>query len=247
MSPSKVALVTGASRGIGRSIAVRLARDGFDIVINYLRNEDAARETLEMVRREGRRAWLACADVGDPEEVAAMLRSLDQLSRVDVLVHNAAIGTFKPLLDVRLNQLEALFRVNVYALLWLVKAALPLMEGGGKVIALSSVGAERVVPHYGLVGPSKAALESLVRYLGVDLKPRGISVNAVSSGLIDTDALREAYPEWGKLAARAVEATPERRLGSAEEIASVVSSVCGGNLDWMCGQTLRADGGASLR
>ncbi|WP_394834237.1 SDR family oxidoreductase [Pendulispora rubella] len=246
MSGDKVALVTGASRGIGRSIAVRLARDGFDVVINYLRNEDAAKQTLALVEKEGRRGWVACANVGEPDEVAAMMRSLGHLSRLDVLVHNAAIGTFKPLLDIRPNQIELAFKVNVCALLWLVKGALPLMGPGSKIVALSSVGGSRVVPNYGVVGPSKAALESLIRYLAVDLRPRGITVNAVSGGLVDTDALR-AFPDWEKLAADAVAATPGGRLGGADEIASVVASLASGQLDWMCGQILRADGGATLR
>lgn len=249
MSDGRVALVTGASRGIGQRIALRLARDGFDVVVNYLRDEEAAQKTLELVQREGRRGWVACANMGEPEEILGMMRDLGDRSRVarlDVVVHNAAIGTFKPLLEIRPNQIELAFKVNAFALLWLAKAALPLMGRGGKIVALSSVGGSRVVPHYGIVGPSKAAMESIVRYLAVELKPRGITVNAVSGGLVDTDALR-AFPEWEKLAAQAVAATPEGRLGSADEIASVVASLAGGQLDWVCGQVVRADGGATLR
>ena len=241
-----MALVTGASRGIGRSIAIRLARDGFDVVINYLSNEMAARETLARVEELGRRGWVVGANLAEPEEVLNMVQSLTHLPRLDVVVHNAAIGTFKPLLDVRPNQLELTFRVNVFALLWLVKAALPRMTRGGKVVALSSGGSARVVPHYGLVGPSKAALESLVRYLAVELAPHGITVNAVSGGLVDTDALR-AFPDWQALVAQTVAATPERRLGLPDDIASVVSGLVGDQLDWMRGQVLHADGGASLR
>ncbi len=246
MSDSRVALVTGASRGVGRSIAQRLAADGFDIVINYLRNEEAAKETLELVRKAGRQGWLVCANMGETDEIAQMLRELEHLKRIDVLVHNAAIGTFKPLLEIRPNQIELAFKVNVFGLLWLVKAALPKMGEGGKVIALSSTGGERVIPNYGIVGPSKAAMESLVRYLAVELKPRGITVNTVSGGFIDTDALR-AFPDWEKMVAQSLTQTPGGRLGEPKDLASVVSALASGKLDWMCGQVLLADGGANLR
>jgi enoyl-[acyl-carrier protein] reductase III len=246
VSERKVALVTGASRGVGRSIAVRLAADGFDVVVNYLRNEEAARETAALVRARGREAWTISANVGDVDEIAAMFRELAHVDRIDVLVHNAAIGTFKPLLDIRPNQLELAFRVNVFALLWLAKAALPRMGEGGKIIALSSSGSARVVPYYGIVGPSKAALESMVRYLAAELKPRGITVNAVAGGFVDTDALR-AFPGWEDLARRAVEKTPAGRIGTGDDLARVVGALAGDQLDWICGQVVMADGGAGLR
>ena len=242
----KVALVTGGSRGIGRTIAVRLARDGFDVVVNYLRNEDAAKETVDLVRAEGGQAWAVCANMGEPDDVAAMMREVEHVKKLDVVVHNAAIGTFKPLLDIRPNQIELAFKVNVFGLLWLAKAALPRMSEGGQIIALSSMGSGRVVPHYGIVGPSKAALESMVRYLAAELRPRGINVNTVSGGFIDTDALR-AFPEWEKLVAQSVAMTPGGRIGTGEDLANVVSSLASGQLGWMCGQVLLADGGAGLR
>jgi enoyl-[acyl-carrier protein] reductase III len=242
----KVALVTGGSRGVGRSIAVRLAKEGFDVVVNYLRNEEAAQETVSLVKAAGREAWAICANVGEIDEIATMFREIAHLQKLDVLVHNAAIGTFKPLLEIRPNQLELAFRVNAFALLWLAKAALPMMGEGGKIISLSSTGSTRVVPHYGIVGPSKAALESLTRYLAVELKPRGITVNTVSGGFIDTDALR-AFPDWEDIAKRSIAQTPGGRLGTGDDLASVVAALVGGSLDWVCGQVIMADGGVTLR
>ena len=186
----KVALVTGASRGIGRATAVELARRGYDLVLNYLRNTEEARQTLRLVEAEGAQGWLVPANVGEPEEIKALFKEVAEHQPLEVIVHNAALGTFKDLFQIRPNQLELAFRVNVFALLWLAKAALPLLkERGGKIITVSSLGSQRVVPYYGIVGPSKAALEAMVRYLALELKPLGITVNAVSGGLIDTDAL----------------------------------------------------------
>jgi len=242
----KVAVVTGASRGVGRSIAVRLAAEGFDIVVNYLRDESAARKTVELVKAQGREGWAVCANVGEIAEIDGMFRDLSHLRKLDVLVHNAAIGAFKPLLDIRPNQLDLAFRVNAFALLWLAKAALPMMGKGGKIIALSSTGSSRVVPNYGIVGPSKAALECLARYLAAEMKPRGITVNTVSGGLIDTDAIH-AFPEWEELVEQSVARTPGGRLGTGDDLASVVAALVSGRLDWVCGQNIVADGGASLR
>jgi enoyl-[acyl-carrier protein] reductase III len=226
---------------------VRLAAEGFDVVVNYLRNEDAARETVDLVKRHGREAWAICANMGDTDEIAALFRELGRhVDKLDVLVHNAAIGTFKPLFEIRPNQLELAFRVNVFALLWLAKAAVPMMGRGGKIIALSSAGAGRAVPYYGIVGPSKAALESMTRYLAAELMPRGIAVNAVSGGLIDTDALR-AFPDWEKLSEQSIAQTPAGRLGTGDDLAAVVASLASGKLDWVCGQVIMADGGAGLR
>jgi len=245
VSDAKVALVTGASRGVGRSIAVRLAAEGYDVVINYLRNEDAAQETLDLVQKHGRKGWLVCANMGEPDEIAGMFRELEHLPKIDVLVHNAAIGTFKPLLEIRPNQLDLAFRVNVFALLWLAKAAVPRMGKGSHIIAISSTGGERVIPDYGIVGPSKAAMESMARYLAVELKPRGITVNTVSGGFVDTDALR-AFPDWEKRVEQSIAQTPAGRLGTPDDLASVVAALASGKLDWMCGQVLKADGGVGL-
>lgn len=242
----KVALVTGASRGIGRATAVELARRGYDLVLNYLRNDEEAQQTLRLVEAEGARGWLVAANVGEPEEIKALFQEVALHQPLEVVVHNAALGTFKNLFQIRPNQLELAFRVNVFALLWLAKAALPfLKERGGKIITVSSLGSQRVVPYYGIVGPSKAALEAMVRYLALELKPQGITVNAVSGGLIDTDALH-AFPDWEGMAREAVERTPAGRLGQPEDIARVIGCLTEKSMDWVCGQIIQADGGCTL-
>lgn len=242
----KVALVTGASRGIGRAIAVELAGLGYDIVINYLRNSEAAEETLRLVEAQGGRGWLAPANIGEPAEIKELFEEVRQHQPLEVVIHNAALGTFKPLLEIRPNQLELAFQVNVFALLWLAKEAFPLMAGrGGKLITLTSTGSDHVIPNYGIVGPSKAALEAMMRYLAVELKPHGINVNAVSGGFIDTDALK-AFPDWEQMAAAAIARTPAGRLGQPADLARVVGMLANDKAGWICGQVILADGGCSL-
>jgi enoyl-[acyl-carrier protein] reductase III len=242
----KVALVTGASRGIGRAIAVELADAGYDVVVNYLRHDEAARETQRLVEERGGQAWLAPANIGEPDEIKALFAEVRRRPRLDAVIHNAALGTFKDLLRIRPNQLELAFRVNALALLWLAQESWPLLAATrGSIVALSSLGSTRVVPHYGIVGPSKAALESLVRYLAVELRPRGVTVNAVSGGFMDTDALR-AFPDWEALVDQTVARTPGGRIGEPADMARVVRALVCGRLDWVCGQVILADGGFTL-
>jgi enoyl-[acyl-carrier protein] reductase III len=243
----KTVLVTGGSRGIGRAIALRMADDGAELIVNYLRNERAAYETCAEIRARGGTADAIAADVGDPDDVRRMFaRIRERHARLDILVHNAAIGRFQPLLRVRPSQWEMSFRTNAHALLLLAREALGLLpEPGGRIVALSSLGSHRYVPFYGAVGISKAALENVVRYLAVELAPRGIAVNAVSGGMIDSDTLR-GFPQYEVLRDTIVQRTPANRLGTPEELADVVHFLCSERARWIYGQTLIADGGFSL-
>ena len=243
----KTALVTGASRGIGRAIALRLADAGARLVLNYLRNEQAALETCAEIRARGGTAEAIAADVGDPEDVHRMFdRIRAGGSGLDIVVHNAAIGRFKPLLRVRPAQWDMALRTNAHALLLLAREALGLLpEPGGRIVALSSLGSHRYVPFYGAVGISKAALENVVRYLAVELAPRGIRVNAVAGGMIDSSTLR-GFPQYETMRDAIVQRTPANRLGMPEDLADVVLFLCSERSSWIYGQTLIADGGFSL-
>jgi enoyl-[acyl-carrier protein] reductase III len=243
----KTILVTGGSRGIGRAIALHLAKAGADIIVNYVRDERAADETCRQIHDLGVSAEAVAADVGDERDVQAMFaRIRERHPRLDTIVHNAAIGRFKPFLRVRPSQWDMAFRTNAHSLLLLARAALGLLpEPGGRIVAISSLGSHRYVPFYGAVGISKAALENMVRYLAVELAPRGIRVNAVSGGMIESETLR-AFPHYEALRDAIVQRTPANRLGTPQDIAGVVYFLCTDRADWIFGQTLIADGGFSL-
>ena len=250
----KIALVTGSGRGIGRAIALRLAQDGADIAINFVRNKDSAENTASAVRAMGRRAIVVKANVGKPDHLARLFDAIEaEFGRLDILVHNAASGFNKPLMEQRERSWEWTMNINARSLLFESQRAVQLMEqnGGGNIIALSSLGAVRVLPDYGIVGVSKAAIEAMVRYLAVELAPKNITVNAVAPGVVKTEALerfaafREAQEE-GDVLEKLAAATPVGRLCTPEEIADVVAFLCSPAAKMICGQTIVMDGGQSL-
>ena len=244
----KVALITGSSRGIGKAIALELAKKGASIAINFVRQEDEAKKTQALVREEGVQASIYQANVGDSNEIDRLVSAvLKDYGKIDILIHNAALGAFKPVSKLRMNQWDLSFEVNTKALLLLTQKVLPSMETnrGGSIIALSSLGAHRFIPNYGAIGISKAALESLIRYLAVELAPKGIRVNGVSGGLVDTDALK-AFPEFETFKAEVLKRTPAGRIGAPEDLAKVVGFLVSPEAAWIYGQTIIADGGLSL-
>jgi enoyl-[acyl-carrier protein] reductase III len=179
-------LVTGGSRGIGREIAHRFAEEGAArVAIGYLRNDSAAEKTAEELRGLGAEVVLVRGNVSS-SRVAEQVMALGPLT---ALVHNAATGVIRPALETNEKHFEWTMAANARALLSLSQAAAPSMAPGSSIVALSSLGAQRVLDNYVLVGASKAALESIVRYLAVELAPRGIRVNAVSGGVVETEAL----------------------------------------------------------
>lgn len=240
------ALVTGGGRGIGAAISRLLAAAGAEIVAGYRADEASAEATREAIRAAGGSARVVRANLVHPEEVRALVAAATEAGPLDVLVHAAALGSFKPLLETRPNQWDLTFGVNARAFLLLAQQAAPVMrEDGSSMVALSSLGAGRFVPRYGAIGPSKAALEALVRSLAVELAPRRIRVNAVSAGLIENSSLR-LHPDHEALVAASLGRTPAGRLGSAEDVARVVLFLASPLSTWVTGQILVADGGASL-
>jgi len=243
----KVALVTGGSRGIGRSISLKLAHDGADIVIVYLQNEEAAANVKSEIEKLGRKAWTIRANVGNPKEIKLIFDLIAEIGRVDILVHNAALGAFKPVTKLKPNQWDLTFDVNTKALLWFTQSAMKYMEsqGGGAIVSISSLGAYRCLPNYGAIGISKAALESLTRYLAMELAGLKVRVNCVSAGVVDTDVMN-IYPELTLFKDEIVRRTPWGRVGKPEDIAKVVSFIVSNEAEWITGQTIVADGGLSL-
>lgn len=241
------ALVTGGGRGIGRAIVLQLVDHGADVIINYLRDDTAARDVKAAVEARGARAHLIRADVGRPKAIKAMFDEIrKEFAALDILVHNAALGTFRPVMDLDVFHWNISLDVNARAMLLCAQEATLLMEGrAGKIIGISSLGSHRYVPHYGAIGISKAALEALIRYLAVELAPRGIHVNGVAGGIVVTDALR-AHPQFDQLKDEAVSRTPAGRPGTPEDIAKVVAFLASDESNWVYGQTIIADGGLDL-
>jgi enoyl-[acyl-carrier protein] reductase III len=237
----KSVFVTGGSRGIGRAIALRLASLGAArVAIGYLRSDAAAEETAEELRRAGAEPVLLRGNVAS-ERVAAAVAKLGPL---DVLVHNAATGVIRPALETDDRHWEWTHAANARALLSLARSAAPSMPAGSSIVALSSLGSTRVLANYALVGTSKAALEALVRYLAVELGPSGIRVNAVSAGVVETDAL-EHFPnreQMLELGAR----NAAGRLVVPADISAAVAFLCSPDAEMIRGHTLIVDGGWSL-
>lgn len=243
----KFIFISGGSRGIGHAITLSQAAQGVHFFINYLRDDEAALKTKNQAEKKGARVTLLPGNVGDPEAVLAIFEELKKhTSRLDALIHNAALGVFKPVSQLRVKDWDISLDVNAKALLTLTQSALPLMKThGGKIVTLSSLGSHRFTPNYGAIGISKAALENLVRYLAVELAPHKIHVNAVSGGLIETDSLK-MFPEFERMKKEFLSRTPGGRLGNPEDIANVISFLLSPQADWIYGQTIIADGGYSL-
>jgi enoyl-[acyl-carrier protein] reductase III len=235
-------LVTGGSRGIGRAIALRFAEEGARrVAIGYLRNDAAAEETAAALRERGAEPVLVRGNVSS-EKVPAQVAELGPL---DVLVHNAATGVIRPALETEDRHWDWTLAANARALLSLARAAAPTMPRGGAIVALSSLGSIRVLENYVLVGASKAALEAVVRYLGVELAPRGIRVNAVSGAVVETDALA-FFPNKEQMLRDARERTPAGRMVEPSDLADAVLFLSSDRAKMIVGQTLIVDGGFSL-
>jgi enoyl-[acyl-carrier protein] reductase III len=232
--------ISGGSRGIGRAIALRFARDGAKrVAIGYLRNDRAAEEAAEELRALGAEPVLVRGNVTSDR----VLSEVAALGPLDALVHNAATGVIRRALETEDKHWDWTLNANARALLQLARAAAPSMPDGSSIVAISSLGAQRVLENYVLVGTSKAALESLVRYLAIELAPR-VRVNAVSGGVVETGALeyfpnREAMLEAGR-------SNPVGRLVEPDDIAGAVAFLCSRDADMIRGQTIIVDGGYSL-
>jgi enoyl-[acyl-carrier protein] reductase III len=235
-------LVTGGSRGIGKAIALRFAEAGAArVAIGYLRNDKAAEQTAEELRERSAEPVLIRGNVSS----ARVLEQVAELPPLHALVHNAATGVIRPALEVEDKHWDWTLTANARALLSLTRAAAPQMRAGSSIVALSSLGSTRVLENYVLVGTSKAALESLVRYLAVELAPRGIRVNAVSGGVVETGAL-EHFPNRDEMLNAAQTRTPAGRMVTPDDIATAVLFLCSPGADMIRGQTIVVDGGFSL-
>jgi enoyl-[acyl-carrier protein] reductase III len=243
----KVALITGGSRGIGRAIALRLAENGVDTVVNYVRHKKDAEETAQQVEERGARCLVVKANVAKESDVKSMFDELENnFGRLDFLVSNAASGVLKPAMELTERHWNWAMDINARALLGLVQHGVRMMQSGSRVMAVSSLGSVRAIENYTTVGASKAALESLVRHLAVELGPQGINVNTISAGAVDTDALKH-FPNRDQILETALARTPLGRLTTPDDVANIALFLCSDLASMIQGQVITVDGGYAIR
>jgi enoyl-[acyl-carrier protein] reductase III len=247
MLEGRKALVTGGSRGIGRAIALRLAAEGADVIVNYVSQPKAAQEVVERIQRAGRVASAIRADVGREADLETLFATVtDTWGSLDIFVSNAVdVCAFGPVSRARLDAWRHTVDSHLTPLVVAARHAAGLMRGqAGSIVAVSSLGGRVCLRDYAAVGVGKAALEALTRYLAVELAPLQIGVNAVCAGPIDTNALR-AFRTFQATKTHC-ERSPGGRLGTPDDIAMVVAFLCSDAARWIVGQTIVADGGVSL-
>lgn len=247
MLETQVAVVTGASRGIGHAIALRLAAAGADVVVNYFLNREAAEKTAAEIRTHGVRAHLVQADMKDPGQIRKLFAEVEaQFGGLDILVSSAASGVFRPVSDLTAKHWDWMMNTHPRAFLLCAQAAAPLMRGRrGRIVSVSSIGSQRAIPSYAGMGASKGALEALTRYLAVEYAPLGIAVNCVSGGAVSTESWQQ-LPEVEAVIEGIRQKTPAGRIVSPEDIAAAVVFLCSPEAEMIRGQVLVVDGGFSL-
>ena len=239
-------VITGGGRGIGRAIALRFAESGARIFVNFFVNREAAEKTAREIELAGGAAQLVQADMKEPAQIKRMFADIArEAGRVDVLVNNAASGVLKDALDLSPKHWDWVMATNARPFLLCAQEASKLMGEGGRIIGLSSLGSHRVIPGYAAVGVSKAAAEAVTRYLAVELAPRGITVNTVCAGAVETDIWR-MIPDGERLLEAARSRTPSGGLVTADDVAEVVYFLAGPAARSIQGQIVVADGGYSL-
>ncbi len=242
----KVALITGATRGFGRAIAIRLAQEGVRIVINYRRSMTEAQEVLDTITSMGGTAKAIRCDIGDEDKIYKMFDDIQAaFGRLDILIPNASFGIPGKLMDAKSKYWDVTFDSTAKSLLLMAQRAVPLMNQWGRIVTVTSYGGQRVLDAYGVVGPAKGAVESLTRSLAVELAPMNIIVNGVMPGLADTKSFR-AIPGADQALARIAQKTPAGRVVSCEEVANVVAFLCSNQANMIVGQFIIIDGGAFI-
>ncbi len=245
----KVALVTGASRGIGRAIALRLAQDGASVVVNYAHNHDAARTTVDAIIEAGGQALAVQADIASRAAIRHLFdTALRHYGQLDILVANAGYAVFKPLADISEEDFDATYAINARGTFFCMQEALRHLADGGRIVCISTIGTLLNMPGGACYFGAKAAVEQFCRVAAREVAARNITVNAVSPGFIDTDMLRSVLAEGEPDgAAQLISMTPLARLGEGRDIAAAVAFLVGPDAAWMTRQNLAVDGGIVSR
>jgi len=242
----KTALITGSGRGVGRVTALHLARQGADIIINYLRKKTAAEETAHEIEALGRKVLLVRADMGEPEDIDRLFSEIESnFAGLDILVNNAASGYARGVMEQKVKGWDWTMNINARAALFTSQKAVPLMQkrGGGYIVNVSSIGSVRTLPDYVVIGASKSALEAITRYCAVEFSNFNIVVNAVSPGIIDTDALNYFNLSREVMVEGAAARTPAGRIVQPQDVANCIAFLCSPDASMIRGQVIVIDGG----
>ncbi|MEA3442591.1 MAG: enoyl-[acyl-carrier-protein] reductase FabL [Chloroflexota bacterium] len=244
-SENKLALVTGSGRGIGRAIALKLASQGTDIIVNFFRRRGSAEQTARDIEALGVKAEIIRANLADPAKIDEMFDTIaSKFGYLDILINNAASGVGRSVMEIDAKAWDWTMDINVKAALFCAQHAAKLMDGrNGKIVNISSLGSSFVLPTYAIVGMSKAALEALTRYLAIELAPRNICVNVVSASAVETEALKFYIKEG--LIKDTRQATPAGRMVIPEDVANAVAFLCSEEAFMIRGQTIIVDGATS--
>ncbi|MEV6969273.1 SDR family oxidoreductase [Hamadaea sp. NPDC051192] len=249
----KIALVTGGSRGIGRAIAERLARDGATVGVAYARDEAAASETVERIRKDGGLAFAVCAELGRHGDATRLWAAFDAAGKdhvpdgkLDIIVNNAAIGRSAALTSLTEDGFDEVFAVNVRAPFFIVQQGLSRLRDGGRIINISSGAASLAMPEIIAYGATKGALDTFTLNLAKELGPRGITVNSVAPGIVDTDTNAGWLRGNPQAEAYAASLAALGRVGQPEDVADIVAFLASNDARWVTGRVVDATGGAGL-
>lgn len=245
----KIAFITGGTKGLGKAIALRFAAEGSDVAVGFLTNRQDASSTIEEIEKHGVRAIAVRGNVANEVHFGRMFEKIEsELGGLDFFISNAASGVLKPAIELTEKDWQMSVDSIARALLVGAQMAVPLMEkrGSGKIVGMASMGAARVMKNYSAIGAAKAAMESLIRYLGMELAPKNINVNAVSAGVTETRSLN-MFPNADEMKDLARKFTPTGRLTKPEDVAGVVAFLCSEDANWIVGETIMVDGGLTLR
>lgn len=244
----KIALITGASRGIGRTLALKLAAEGATVIVNYRKNADLAEQVVAEARAAGGDGIAVGADVENPEDIVRLFDTVaETYGRLDFFVNNAAAAAFKRVVDLKTHHLDRSYAMNVRPFVLGAQEAVKLMDKGGRIVAVSSYGSMRGFATYAALGSYKAAVESFIRFMAVEFADYGINVNGVNGGLIDSDSLEYFYSMPGMAPMETVlKAVPLGRPGTVDDMANAIEFLLSAKSSYMTGQTLVVDGGMTV-